>query len=241
MKRSYRNQRPGMVCRTALTAALLAAAACAPGMGAPAGAPVADPAAVVAELQRLSVPDGPRQVAFEWTLAESGARLRGRGVARLVAPERLRLDLFGPRGETYLSAALVGDEFHVPGALAGVIALPSPALLWAAVGVVQPPGDARLSSATATETELIVRYETDAGDTFEYRAAGEPQRLGTVSRAARGGVRETLQLNWGEDGALRSTRYRDVDAYRELVLTVESMTPVESFPPSIWRPDGTAR
>jgi hypothetical protein len=221
--------------------AFLAAAACTPGAGAPAGAPVADPEAAAARLQMESLPDGPRQVNFEWALDEAGSRLRGRGVARLVAPERFRLDLFGPRGETYLSAAMVDGEVRLPGALPGPLALPSPSLLWAAVGVVQPPPEARLASVTATERDLVVRYTTAGGETFEYRATGEPLRLISLTRAGRTGVRESLQLNRAADGTLQSTRYRDLEAFRELVLTVESMTPVAAFPPAIWSLDGTAR
>jgi hypothetical protein len=225
----------------AVVALTVALGACAPGGRAPAGAPVADPAAAAAELQRASVPDGPRQVTFAWTLDEAGSRLRGQGVARLVAPERVRLDLFGPRGETYLSAALVGDEFRLPTGVAGAIALPSPALLWGAVGVMRPPRDARLGDVTATERETVVRYTTEAGETFEYRAAADPLRLVAVSRAGRGGVQETMQLNWSAQGELQSTRYRDLQAFRELVLTIEGITGVSSFPPAIWSPDGTAR
>jgi hypothetical protein len=214
---------------------------CVPRTPGPAGTPVADPETAAAEVQRASVPATPQQVTFGWTLNEAGSRLTGRGVARLVAPERLRLDLFGPRGETYLSAALIDDEFRVPEGLAGALTLPSPSLLWGAVGVVRPPAGAQLASVTATERELIVRYVAPDGDTFEYRAADEALRLTSVSRASRTGVSETLQLTRDATGGLESTRYRDLAAYRELVLTIEATQEVASFPPNIWSPDGPAR
>lgn len=228
----------------AVVSLLATLAACAPGRTAPpTGAPVADPHAAVAELQRLTTPAGPRQATFAWSLDEAGSRLRGRGVARFEAPERVRLDLFGARGETYLSAALVGDEFRVPPGVAGSVALPSPALLWGAVGVVRPPTDARLESATQTQSELRLRYAGSGGETFEFVADTSPAtpRLVRISRAGRTGVRETLQLSYDAGGQLQSARYRDLDAYRELVLTVESMAEVASFPSTIWSPDGTAR
>jgi len=225
-----------------LLSGLLAAAlaACGP-RTAPVGTPVADPETAAAQLQAATAIDGPRQVNFGWTLDESGSRVRGRGVARLVAPERIRLDLFGQRGESYVSAALVDGEFRVPGGVAGAVPLPSPALLWGAVGVVQPPAGARLAGASATDREIVVRYETGGGETFEYRAAGEPLRLNSMSRAGRTGVIESLQLSWGADGVLQNTRYRNLEAFRELVFTVESVDAVAAFPPSIWSPDGTAR
>jgi hypothetical protein len=237
----FRAIRGGWLLRAAAFALPALTLACAPGARAPAGTPVADPEAAAAELRRASLPAGPRQVTFAWTLDEAGSRLRGRGVARLVAPERVRLDLFGPRGETYLSAALVGDEFRLPEAAAGTVTLPSPALLWAAVGVVQPPAEARLASATATERELIVRYATEDGESFEYRATGEPLRLTSVTHAARNRVTETMNLSWSAEGQLESTRYRDVVAFRELLLTMEGVVEVVSFPPGIWRLDAGAR
>ena len=111
-------------------AAAWALAACAPAATADAGARAPRPGAgqpaarrgsrrpVAAELARATVPASPRQVNFAWELDEAGARFRGRGVGRMVAPSRFRLDLFGPRGETYLAAALVDGEARVPPALA---------------------------------------------------------------------------------------------------------------------------
>jgi hypothetical protein len=223
-----------------LLAGSLALAGCGSGQAAPAGAPVADPQAVAAQLQRASLIEGPQQITFGWALDEGGSRVRGRGVVRMVAPERLRLDLFGPRGETYLSAALVGDEFRIPGAATSAVPLPSAALLWATVGVVQPPADARLGAVSATEGEVVVRYAAGEDEAFEYRAAAEPMRLTSATRTGRN-VRETLQLTRDAAGEVQEVRYRDLNAFRELVLTVESRAAVASFPASIWSPDGTAR
>jgi hypothetical protein len=88
------------------------------GLQAPGGQPVPDPAGFAAELRASTVPAGPQQVNFGWTLDERGSRVRGRGVVRSEAPRRIRLDLFGPRGETYLMAALVEGEYRLPAAAA---------------------------------------------------------------------------------------------------------------------------
>lgn len=208
------------------------------GCGAPALAPVSspapDPAPVAVELQRSTTPISPRQVAFGWELDEAGSRLRGRGVARLVAPERLRLDLFGPRGETYLSAALVGEEFRIPPAARDRVALPSPALLWGALGVVRPPADAVPIEASTTPEQTVVRYRTPDSQTFEYLA--RDGRLVRVQRVVRGEVVESIDLSWSDAGELDQTRYRDWAAFRTLVLTPESSTDVASFPENVWRP-----
>ncbi|HEX2081365.1 MAG TPA: hypothetical protein VHG08_26915 [Longimicrobium sp.] len=229
---------------TMLTAAALAA--CTPPAPPPAGPapepgsgpaqPGQDPAAVAAELQRGTLPASPRQVTFGWELDEAGASFRGRGVARYEAPRRVRLDLFGPRGETFLAAALVDGEVRAPAMLLQRFRLPSPGLLWGAVGVMAPPADARLLNATTGQGgDTLVRYQL-GGDVLEYRARGG--RLQSVRRLSGGGVAESVDLTWGDQGPSRA-QYRDWAAFRNLTLTVEQSTDVESFPEDTWTPPGT--
>jgi hypothetical protein len=220
-----------------------ALAACTPPAAPPAGPapqpgtaqPGQDPAAIAAELTRATVPASPRRINFGWELDEAGARFNGRGVARYEAPERVRLDLFGPRGETYLAAAMVDGEVRAPAALLQRFRLPSPGLLWGTVGVVAPPADARLIDASAQGGETLVRYQL-GGDVLEYRARGG--RLQSVRRRSGGGVAESIDLTWGEQGPSRA-QYRDWAAFRTLTLTVESSTDVESFSPDTWTPPGS--
>jgi len=186
-------------------------------------------------LRRATSPASPRQVNFGWMLDEAGARFTGRGVARYEAPRRFRLDLFGPRGETYLAAALVDGEPRVPPALLERFELPSPALLWGAVGVVAPPAEAALLEAATRGEETTLRYQLGA-DVLEYRSAGD--RLQSVRRRSGGGVAESIDLTWNQAGLVRA-QYRDWAAYRTLNLTIESSTDVEPFSDDTWRPAGT--
>jgi hypothetical protein len=226
--------------RSTLVAAAWALGACAPAATSqqPSPAPgeaAADPSILAAEAARATVPASPRQMSFGWELDEAGARFRGRGVARVAAPARFRLDLFGPRGETYLAAALVDGEARVPPALAERFPLPSPALLWGAVGVIAPPADARLLGATGDARAATLRYQL-GGDVLEYRT--REGRLQTVRRSSRGGTAESIDLTWNDRGLARA-QYRDWAAYRTLNLTLESSTDVASFPPDAWTPPGT--
>jgi hypothetical protein len=222
---------------------VVALTGCAAGIPEPAGSPVPDPGAFAAELQRATTPSVPRQASFDWTLDEAGSRVRGRGVVRFEAPERQRLDLFGPRGETYLAAALVGEEFRVPPAVAQGFDLPSPALLWAVLGVIRPPAGAPLLSATTEGETAVLRYELTGGEQLEYRATHSAGRtsLTQVERRGRRGTLETLRLEYGEQGQLARARYRDWSAYRDLVFETESIRDVASFPDDIWRPDVASR
>ncbi len=197
-----------------------------------------DAATIAAQLQRATLPGSPRQASFTWALDESGARFNGRGVARFRAPDRFRLDLFGPRGETYLAAALVDETPRVPAALEGRFKLPSPALLWGALGVVRPPSAARLLDASTSNGTTLVRYDLGAEGTLEYRArAGVLQ---SVRRIRGGGVQESIDLEHAS-GALRSARYREWIALRTLNLSLESTNDVASFTEDIWSPPGTSR
>lgn len=221
-----------------LAAVVLSLAACGPRSLAPIAAPAMDPAPVAERLRAATTPRAPQQAAFAWELSESGSRLLGRGAARYEAPARLRIDLFGPRGETYLAAALVGDTFHIPAEVRGRVELPSPALLWGALGVARPPERAELQAASETDREIRVVYATPEGDRFDFRAAvqNEAVRLTRVERTRRGSVVEALDLTWSDAGVLQQTRYRDWGAYRDLSLNLESIKDASPFPASIWRP-----
>ncbi|WP_420124979.1 hypothetical protein [Longimicrobium sp.] len=190
---------------------------------------------LAADARRATVPDAPRQVNFGWELDEAGARFQGRGVARYEAPRRSRLDLFGPRGETYLAAALVDGEPRVPPGLMGRFQLPSPALLWGAVGVIEPPAGARLLEASNRGAVTTLRYQA-GDDVIEYRAEGG--RLQSVRRRRGSAVAESIDLTYNDQGLSRA-QYRDWAAYRSLNLTIESSTDVLQFPEDTWRPAGT--
>jgi hypothetical protein len=229
-------------CSAAAPGLLLLAGCAAGGVPAPIGAPVADPAGLAAEFARATAPEGSRQGNFAWTLDEGGSRVRGQGVVRFRAADRLRLDLFGPRGETYLAAALVDEEFRLPPTAAQGVALPSPALLWGALGVVRPPAGAALLTATATDDEAAVRYQLADGQVLEFRGrrAGQGLELTRVERIGARGVLESIQLDRDAERLAR-TRYRDWAAFRDLTLEFDAIEPAADFPESVWRPDAQVR
>jgi hypothetical protein len=241
------NRTRGALPLLALAAALAACGGAAAASPATGPAPAADPGlargaspdSIAEALRRATLPASPRQVQFGWQLDEAGARFSGRGVGRYAAPDHFRLDLFGPRGETYLAAALVGETPRVPAAVAQRFRLPSTGLLWGAVGVVRPPAAARLVAADAEGDRVTLRYDLGEEGTLEYRARGG--RLESVRRLEGGGVQESIDLERGGDGTLRRATYRDWAAYRTLNLTLESSTDVAAFPDDVWSPPGTDR
>jgi hypothetical protein len=205
----------------------------------PVGTPVPDSGAAAERLARRSWTATPRQATFAWSLDEAGERFRGRGVVRFQAPDRLRLDLFGPRGETLLAAALVGDSLRLPPAAQGQIALPSPALLWGVLGVIRPPVGAAPLLVAGAGADTTIRYSATGGETWDFRTG--LLGLMRVQRSARGGVAESVDLTWATADHLRNARYRAWSAQRTLDLSFDSITNAQPFAPSIWLPQGTSR
>lgn len=212
--------------------AAVSAAACAPA-GVPAQTPSGagqDSAAVrrVVEQNRL---DGPVQVLFEWSLQERESRFGGEGATRVAPPDHARLDLFGPRGEGYLSAAFVRGEVRLPPGTS-TSPLPPPALLWSALGVFQQPAGSTLREVRRDGDRLELEYGADQ-ERWVYRF--EKDRLRRVEWTAPQGGRRTVELEGtSESGLPGRAVYRDWPQFVELRLTLNEATRVDGFPQDIW-------
>ncbi len=191
-----------------------------------------DPA-VAASAIRGTAPDRPLMAVFEWEMMDGGARFHGSGAGRIEPPYRVRLDLFGPRGDGYLSAAVVGMELRLP-PTATDVPLPPVAMMWAVLGVVSPPADARLLGTRVSHAATELYYDVD-GSRLRYRLVE-----GRVESAQwRGGGRQMAVELSGTvaRGLPRSALFRDASAGMELKLNLERVDDAESFPPETWHPD----
>ena len=188
---------------------------------------------VAGEAVRRSAPEGAARYVFRWTLRDGEARFQGEGAARIEAPYRARLDLFGPRGEGYLRAALVGDELRLPAGVTDV-PLPPPALLWSVLGVLRPPPDAELA-ATDTTPHVSLLYRRGA-EQWRFRIEDGVVRYAEWEDGERG--RQTVEVTRvGTLGRPSLVVYRDWSAFRELTLDVTHAEQVDGFAPDIWNPD----
>lgn len=213
--------------RPAAAAGLLALTAACAGRAVP---PTLDPSAAAAAIE-ATAPREPLQVVFTWQAQDGSARFHGRGVARVAPEYRARLDLFGPQGDGYLSAALVDHELRLPGGDARV-RLPPPALMWAVLGVVAPPEGAELLGTSEEEGRTELFYQVEDGRLI-YSLTG-----GRLERATwdRGGDAALVELKDPGGTVPATALYRDRAANMELLLNVENTEEVESFPPEIWDP-----
>jgi hypothetical protein len=206
----------------------LALSACAP------GATVEDGAAVDPGLVERAVagtaPARLLHVTFDWSMQDRDARFSGKGVVRIAPPYRGRLDLFGPRGETYIAAVLEEDQLRMPPAALSL--LPPPAFLWASLGVFRRPADS-LTVARTTGQGMELGF-AGARERWHFAFAGD--RLRSVEWHGPDGGRRTVELQGeGAHGLPQRGTFRDWQEFRELTLTLTSVEEVNAFPADIWR------
>jgi len=170
------------------------------------------------------------QVTFDWRLEDREARFNGQGVARIEA-NRARVDLFGPRGEAYISAVLDGFQLRLPPG-AEDPALPPPPLFWSVLGVFRAPPGAQLVAATRDGTRSDLEY-TDNEGTWRFRIEGETLRRAEWTGRQDG--RRTVELsNPGAGGVPAEATYRDWPAFLQLRLSPTDVREVNGFPTEIW-------
>ena len=175
------------------------------------------------------------QVIFRWTVREPDLRLEGMGVARLQHPDRARLDLFMENGEAVLAASLVEDQLRArEGTRLQVV--PSPALLWASLGVFRPGEGVTLLGAEAFDDDVFrLRYRLPDGDELRYELRSG--RVTEVELRHEGNATHRVALNREGGGELpKETTYRNLASFSELNVTVETVERVDSHPSDIWYP-----
>lgn len=209
-------------CRRALrlsVATLCAAAlACAPRAGTIRGSPVP------ARFPRAELPPGHRRIVFRWDYIDQALAARGEGVARISAPDSVRLDfvLDGGLGGGY--AVVVDDSVATPGGDQVRRFLPPVPLLWAALG--------RLAIPAAPDTVAKVDGGTlraDIGRNPTWRVTFTADSLTRLERIDGG-----RRLEWVSRSS-SEIRYHNERAARSLTLKVTSTDDVPPFDPEIWR------
>ena len=172
-------------------------------------------------------------VVFQWRVREPDLRLEGQGIARLQHPDRARLDLFMENGEAVLAAGLVEDELWAREEQA-LEFVPSPALLWAFLGVFRPGRDAtRLDGEFFDDDVFRLRYRLPEGD--ELRYLFRSGRVTEVELRHEGDAVHRVVLKQESGGELPSeATYRNLASFSELKLTVDTVERVDSHPSDIW-------
>jgi hypothetical protein len=214
--------------------AVASAVACGPRQLAVIG-PVADPQTTARRLSDDTGLEGPLRIVFGWELNDAGQRVGGRGVARVEPPYKARLDLFLGNGETVISAALVEGDLRLPPGAPDDI-LPPPDLMWGALGIFRPVGDAQLVGADQLEGEAVrLRYRHDDGREVRYQVEDGVLTVLELLQEGRVVQRVDVAPERVERYPVEAT-YRHLGEFRELKLVRESLSVVDPFDPEIWDP-----
>ncbi|MHB1224461.1 MAG: hypothetical protein ACYC2G_10525 [Gemmatimonadaceae bacterium] len=202
----------------ALCAAALVIAGCAPRARPLVGAPA--PAVLPsAELH------GHTRLVFRWEYSDGSLVGRGEGVARMAGPDSLRLDFFLDGGAGGGTAFLIGDSLSAPGGDLVRRLLPTPALLWAAVGRLAVPP---VNDTTARVDGEALRADLGADPVF--RVTFLDGRLSRLERIEDGRLQE-----WVSRPDSTTIEYRHEAARRQLSLKITRDDAVEAFDADVWR------
>lgn len=168
--------------------------------------------------------EGHQRLVFRWEYADGNVVGRGEGVARIAAPDSVRLDFFLDGGAGGGTAFLLGDSISAPGGALVRRILPSPPLLWAALGrLAVPPAP----DTTARRDGEVLRVEL--GPESGYRATF---RDGTLARLDR--IQEGRLQEWVSRPAPDVVEYRQEGAGRQLRLNITMRESVEEFGTDVW-------
>jgi hypothetical protein len=223
----------GKLARTgAVSMALVSlATACSTPPPAPPPAPAVDAGEVASAAERRTAIDAPYRIVFEWSATEPGARMSGRGVARIEPPFRARLDLFADNSEHVATAVLEGDDLRV--ASGAQTRIPPAPLLWGALGVYRPGfGSVLAGGRVYPEGEVELTYRISAGE-LQYRLRDDLVERIDILGGGRTIEELSLARGAGERFPRRAT-YRHLAEVLELQMTLESVEDVESYPTDIW-------
>lgn len=202
---------------TALLLAVLVAACGAPRIRPLAGLPAAVP------LPRTALPTGHTRVVFRWHYGDPLFSARGEGVARIAAPDSLRLDFFADGNLGGGFAILLGDSLFSPANGDAKRYLPPVPLLWGGLGWLR---------VSAPDTLLRMDGDTlraEIGSSPAWRAALVGASLVALERVEGGRLRESVH----RDSSVIS--YRNHGARRRLTLTVLRRFDDPPFDEAIWR------
>jgi hypothetical protein len=184
---------------------------------------VADPIAI----PDTRMPPGSERVRFTWSLDDQELSARGDGVARITAPDSVRLDFFLAGGLGGGAAVLIGDTLLAPGPDLLRRMVPPPPLMWAALGRLTVPA---LPDTVVRSDSGVLR--ADIGRPVAWRVSFRGRMLTRLERVDGGRVQE-----WLERSDSAHVRYRNESARRTLDIVITRSDSVADFDPAIWHID----
>ena len=198
--------------------AMMGGSACAPRAGSLAGTPAP------ARFPSTELPPGRQRIVFRWDYIDQAIAAKGEGVARIAAPDSVRLDFFLDGGLGGGFAIVIGDSISTPGGDDVRRYLPPVPLLWASLGRLAVPA---LPDTVAKVDGGTLRADIGRNPSWRVTFAGD--RLTRLEFIVDG-----RRLEWaGRNGA--EVRYQNERSSRSLTLRISSTDEASPFDPAIWR------
>ena len=185
---------------------------------------------------RTTLPAGRSIIRFRWRYVDARVRYTGRGSARIAPPDSMRFDYAGPLGLGAGAAVVIGDGVAWADPAANFRSLvPAIPMLWASLGMVQPPGTDDAVFALAEPRRAIWRFAASDGDTLDFVATLAAERV--LEAEWRRGRKVVARSRTQLDSQARpiSARIDFPEAPARFELTVVAVDTAVVFPPALWR------
>lgn len=189
---------------------------------------------------RTTLPRAPALIRFRWRYQDERVKYAGRGSARIAPPDSLRFDYAGPFGLGSGAAVVIGDSVAWADPEKDFRSLiPAIPMLWAALGMVQPPRDDAdvFGTADSAGARVIWRF-AQREDTLDYVLTRGTGQRGTVLEAEwRSGGKMVARSRSQFDAQQRpaSARVDFPEASARFELTVGVVDTAAVIPPALWR------
>ena len=191
------------------------------------------------------LPRTPTLIRFRWHYQDERVKYAGRGSARIAPPDSMRFDYAGPLNFGSGAAVVIGDSVAWADPDKDFRSLvPAIPMLWAALGMLQPPAEDAMVFGGGTELvdSLTQRQRTvwrfvQVEDTLDYvvtDSAGKRSLLEAEWRR-RGKVvaRSRSKLDTLQRPASARVDFREASARFEVIVGVVDTAAV--IPPNLWR------
>lgn len=183
-------------------------------------------------LPRAALPPGHETIVFRWVFSDRIFGAQGDGVARVAAPDSVRLDFFADGGLGAGSAIVLGDSVYTPNGDQARRYLPPVPLLWAAFGALRLVGSdttVRVDGDTL-RADIVIDAASASSPAAFWRVAFVGRELARLERIAEHRIVEIVERR---DTA--RVNYRNHGAGRSLGLTIQRKTRGTPFDPAIWQ------
>jgi hypothetical protein len=200
-------------------------------------APASSEAAVA--WARATLPAHHTAIRFHWKYRDDEKQWGGRGQARIAPPDSLRFDYVGPLGLGAGAAAVVADSAIWADPEKNFRSLvPVVRVLWAGVGMVQPPAASAAVFAwrgQGADSGVQIWRFVQEEDTLDYRETVGGTRVLEAEWRRQGKVQARSRTQFDVHAMPASARIDFPEGRARLEFTVVATDTAASFDPAIWR------